>query len=186
MKSLLAAGVIVGLLGVTVAEYPASNSTADVQKLCNMMPNMIGCSVYKQCEAGKITGKYCDSFSILGDICHSDTGMGGMMPCKNYNSICGTDIQCTTAAPIPKIVTTSETTKSIVNMCQEMPMTGCSDCSSTSNCPDPLSTISSLCQAMSMSDCASWQSMCDAVVADGESAHFVSVCGSASTVVLNW
>ena len=91
--------------------YPVSNSTADVVKNCEMMPWMVGCSVWGACLAGHMSSSspYCDPFSILGDIC-TDGGMSGMVGCKTWMKLCETDSgtdQCQLLPPIPKVVDTT-------------------------------------------------------------------------------
>eukprot|EP00475_Leptophrys_vorax_P002871 TRINITY_DN1162_c0_g2_i1.p1 TRINITY_DN1162_c0_g2~~TRINITY_DN1162_c0_g2_i1.p1 ORF type:complete len:725 (+),score=128.48 TRINITY_DN1162_c0_g2_i1:60-2234(+) len=163
--------------------YPNANSSADLQMLCKMMPGMIGCSIQSHCDVGQLKGKFCDSFSILADICSGDRGMFMMKGCKSFNAICGTGskvLQCKSPGPIPNVLQTTSTVSSVQEMCSEMAMDGCGDCTSSTKCPDPLATVSKVCLSMEMSGCAGWHSMCDSLSRVGESGNFEYICGGGS------
>jgi len=152
--------------------YPASNISNAINMLCmpmlhgNMgMPSMAGCSVSRQCKAKKASGQYCNGMSILADVCFVEQ-MSGMSACKPYAALCRPSsmvMQCTMNPSVPNFVSGMSAKKSVLDMCQMMPMDPCSDCT-TSKCPDPLMTLGMLCQSMSgMKQCADWTKMCSSI-----------------------
>jgi len=117
----------------------------------------------------------------------NDPGMSGMTACSNYKSLCGVSgsmvKECTSSGPIPNVLQTATTVADIQAMCSAMPMDGCSGCTSSSQCPDPLATISTICLSMEMTGCSDWQSMCNSISMQGQSDAFEFVCGGSSGAV---
>ena len=110
------------------ADYIYEEAGQDVDSLCAMMPDMVGCELKKACGAG--THGFCNRFSLLGDICADDKGaMGSMMACHNYIALCaqGSKVrECTRRAPIPNFVTGTDARDTTIQMCSTMPaMQGC-------------------------------------------------------------
>ncbi|KDD71733.1 hypothetical protein H632_c4490p0, partial [Helicosporidium sp. ATCC 50920] len=152
-----------------------SVSNADIETLCKSMPFMTGCSLQRQCEQGSASGPYCQPFSILADLCIDMPSMNG---CQRYNALCGPGsvvTQCTTVTPVPHMVMTYDAIDAVLAMCSSMSMPGCSQCTSKSNCPDPIATLSNVCLGMpGMSQCAPFVAMCEAG-AGGQT--FAQLCG---------
>lgn len=140
------------------------DSLNDINVLCTAMPYMIGCSLHQACEDdSNNTSGACSPFSLLSDLC---LDMPGMKGCVRYNALCGTPgsvvEQCTVEAPIGKVLLTVPTTNAILQMCSTHNMPKCYTCTSSQNCPDPMSTISQLCLGMpGMSQCSTFFSFCD-------------------------
>lgn len=150
-------------------------SAADIATLCDAMSDMVGCTLWRSCQANTSAGSYCAPFSVLADMC---LDMPSMKGCEGYKALCaapGTVVrQCTTEGPIPQVLRTSQTADSILEMCSTHTMEGCQECRSLTDCPDPLATISKLCLGMpGMSQCTRFFSMCEAA---GET--FVGICGT--------
>lgn len=168
----------------TAYSYPDASSSADVANLCDMMPNMVGCSILSMCSNGTISSKskYCHPFSILADICAADTGMSAMRGCYNYNALCKSGsvvAQCSSSHPVPGLPTTFSAEQQTISMCKQMSMTGCATCQSSIDCADPFAAFTQVCMEMpGMSGCFNWKKMCAAVASDGELANFEGVCGS--------
>lgn len=104
-----------------------------------------------------------------------------MKDCKSYSELCevtGTAVlQCSLSSPIPGAPTTSQATQEVLQMCSEMSMSGCENCTSTSECPDPMGTLSEVCLGMSgMAGCSSFYSMCTMI-----ETTFTSLCGYESS-----
>lgn len=161
------------------------DSIEQIESLCDDMSDMIGCTLWKECEEMRSGGgggdgssnAQCTPFSILSDICYEMSGMSG---CDNYNKLCSAQgsvvKQCTEEGRISNVLTTSTTVDGILQMCSGHGMPACSQCTSYSNCPDPMSTMSALCLSMSgMSGCAQFDSFCQEA---GDT--FTSLCGQNS------
>lgn len=140
---------------------------ADINRLCKQMDYMPGCSINSLCNSNKALANepYCNSFSILADVCKTDMpGMGG---CENYVSLCNNKNslvpQCKINQPISNLPSTDLVNKQVKSICNEMAMDGCEKCSfktSYGKC-DLLAVYSQLCQAMpEMSQCGEWKTMC--------------------------
>ncbi|KAI9294049.1 Ctr-domain-containing protein [Neoconidiobolus thromboides FSU 785] len=161
--------------------YSNENIEADMINLCRNMPYMPGCSIRSLCGNSTQLQQeaYCDSFSILADVCKSDMpGMGG---CKNYVSLCkqGSLVpQCKDKLPISNLPNTETVNKQVKSICNEMTMDGCEKCATTSfyaNC-DLLGVYSQLCQAMpEMDQCSDWKKMCPGSV-DGKAQNNLPYC----------
>ncbi len=114
---------------------------------------MFGCGISTECSSHRISGKWCEPFSILADLC---TDMPGMTGCKSYKVMCkdGTKVrnslsvkgetnthpsvaqvkQCKRYPPLPKVLTTSTAMDDVVKLCTAMPsMDGCLDCYQPTN-----------------------------------------------------
>lgn len=156
-------------------EYPEDVAGENLDMLCMMMSNMVGCTLRRHCDSGAIPSMSprCTPFSLLTDICRNDPGMAGMGGCSDYRNICGTNStveQCTTETGTTAVLSTADATASARQACT---MHECSDCSQTS-CPDPLKSLSDVCQIMPMSSCSGLQSMCAA-----NSGNLGTLCSSA-------
>eukprot|EP01007_Sphenomonas_quadrangularis_P002753 NODE_461_length_1460_cov_269.064493_g342_i0.p1 GENE.NODE_461_length_1460_cov_269.064493_g342_i0~~NODE_461_length_1460_cov_269.064493_g342_i0.p1 ORF type:complete len:379 (+),score=55.82 NODE_461_length_1460_cov_269.064493_g342_i0:53-1189(+) len=137
---------------------------ADLASLCGpkAMPNMIGCALQLAC--GSSTEDYCHPLSLLADICQSDPGMVGMLGCSPYNRTCmvaqNPPSECASHGPLPGVIGTDKTTQDLIQMCREMVMAPCSQCTSPTHCPNPLLTMSTICKDHTMTECADWVDMC--------------------------
>jgi copper transporter 1 len=157
--------------------YPPSQSASDVAKLCDSMDFMSGCTIQRQCASrGLQQGEYCESWSVLQDICLIDTNMSRMKECTGYNQLCGnaqyanrTSVvkQCVSSPrALPGLPTTDTTAKQVRSICAEMSMSGCEKCAGTGDYPncDLLLVYSDLCiQMPGMSQCSDWKQMCAAI-----------------------
>lgn len=86
-------------------------------------------------------------------------------------------LQCSSSSPIPGAPTTSQATQEVLQMCSEMSMTGCENCTSVTQCPNPMGTLSEVCLGMSgMAGCNSFYSMCTMI-----GSTFQSLCGYESS-----
>ncbi|KAL6778020.1 CTR1 [Auxenochlorella protothecoides x Auxenochlorella symbiontica] len=155
---------------------PTSITEANITVLCDSMPFMSGCTLHNMCNAGTASGTYCDPFSILADLCVDMPGMNG---CQGWVALCsasGTKVaQCTQHAAVPNLVITFDAMDQVIDMCGQMYMDGCSDCTSRTACPNPILTLAQVCQGMpSMPECASYTAMCDG----GAAGTFATLCSS--------
>jgi len=140
---------------------PSSEVENDINGLCKMMGNMTGCSVNRICVDPRFgSGLYCTRFSILMELCN-DMQMGSY--CNAYQSMCvsGTAIkECETKyLPFPK---SKEMVGLIQNICSDMDMAGCEQCTGKGSTPcDVLVVYSQLCQSMpDMNQCSDWNNIC--------------------------
>lgn len=159
--------------------YPSGYAASDLVDLCLAMPQMSGCSLYRKCVDGKISGdKICDDpFTLVTWICAGDS-MGGMGGCRNYTSLCkqGSMVQqCKLNTP-ESFPTTMMAKQIALGLCDQMEMSQCSSCSS-SKCNDAISTFSSVCLSMDMEGCDSWRTMCTSLMEFDPSAVLVDICG---------
>jgi copper transporter 1 len=159
------------------ADYimPESIVQEDLENLCISMPNMVGCSFRTACTNGTAEGDWCSPFSLLGTICEE---MSSMRDCSNYNSLCfspGSVVaQCSTEKPIPSAPSTEEATKTVISLCSDHGMVGCEKCTSISNCPHPLDSLSEICLGMPyMAGCSKFFAMCTSTGDD-----FSQLCGT--------
>jgi hypothetical protein len=93
--------------------YPDDLAIADIKMNCEMMPFMIGCSVWRACQRGDMDAdsKSCKPFSVLASLC-IDQGMSGMSGCKVYTPLCvpaSVVTQCREQSAIPRMVSTNPT-----------------------------------------------------------------------------
>lgn len=135
---------------------------------CQMMPNMVGCTVERICTSpdssrGVTRSPYCAEFSVLKDLC---VDMPGMSPCKNYTSMCSNVsvvAECSMKSlPLPKTMALSNT---VEKMCDAMYMEPCSKCKKQGKmlqC-DLLQVYSDLCLSMWMDGCEEWQNLCKVI-----------------------
>jgi copper transporter 1 len=135
---------------------------------CQMMPNMVGCTVERICTSSDSSravtrSPYCAEFSVLKDLC---VDMPGMSPCKNYTSMCSNVsvvAECSMKSlPLPKTMSLSNT---VEQMCDAMYMEPCSKCTKQGKmlqC-DLLQVYSDLCLSMWMEGCEQWESMCKVI-----------------------
>ncbi|GFR45649.1 hypothetical protein Agub_g7059 [Astrephomene gubernaculifera] len=149
-------------------EYPAASIAADLVSLCMDMPYMPGCTVMFACQAGDITGDFCQPFTLLSSIC---ADMPSMRGCKAYRTLCAnTSVvdQCKLYPAIPGLPTTKLSATAIATLCSgsmASTMTICGTCSQIS-CPDYLGGIVGLCSGMpSMKGCGIYTSWCNASAA---------------------
>eukprot|EP00010_Vexillifera_abyssalis_P008228 CAMPEP_0201544484 /NCGR_PEP_ID=MMETSP0173_2-20130828/1099_1 /ASSEMBLY_ACC=CAM_ASM_000268 /TAXON_ID=218659 /ORGANISM="Vexillifera sp., Strain DIVA3 564/2" /LENGTH=352 /DNA_ID=CAMNT_0047952613 /DNA_START=47 /DNA_END=1105 /DNA_ORIENTATION=+ len=135
-----------------------------VDMLCNMMPQMNGCSVNHYCYHEGMNEGYCAPFSILKDLCIDMPMMGG---CQDYQKMCATPgsvvAQCET--PYLSMASTMETTQLIQSMCSSHYMPQCEtfdDCTGSASAPcDTLELYSDLCKSMpNMFECQMWDELC--------------------------
>lgn len=159
---------------------PQKQAIQDVGGLCAAMPYMVGCSLNNACENGTASGALCDPFVILATICYE---MPGMRDCANYNSLCSTPgsvvEECTTIAEgVANAPSTAQATDAVLTMCAEMEMKGCDACTSKTECPQPLETLSQICLGMpGMSGCSQFFAMCNTA-----GSTFTTLCGSSAPV----
>ena len=118
----------------------------------------IGCYMRSLCAMSEEGDSYpyCKPFSILADICAKD--MPKMNDCHVYTTLCltpgSTVEQCRLNPPVQGLPTTSQAKKLVQNICQEMEMTGCVECTSDLRKCNGLKTYSNLCYQMpGMSQC---------------------------------
>jgi len=172
-------------------EYAAN----DVTSLCNTM-TMFACGIDSYCHKNSHTDQYCDSFSILADICVVDH-MSGMSGCSNYTRLCSNVAtsmvpQCNQSIAMPNVLTTSSSKSAIKSLCSSMSMGQCQQCvvpstgatcdckSLSSTCivkstASLLSVLSDVCLEMPMSDCNGFTQMCSTAGSD-----FDAVCKGSS------
>lgn len=116
--------------GCQTFEYSNANATADMASLCNAMFWMPGCTILKLCDQ-HADSHYCQPMSILADVCVKDPGMSRMKGCATYNNLCKSSTvvqQCSVRAPIPHLLSTSNVTSFVRQMCQSHAMAGCEKC----------------------------------------------------------
>jgi len=134
---------------------PATQVQQYITGLCSMM-YMVECTVENLCENKNASGQYCDPFSIYKELCMSMMMSG----CEAYESMCksGSRVkQCLT--DIPNIPNDTNLQGLIEDICTEMDMPPCSQCTIAS-C-DSLSVYSALCKQMPMmSQCLEWKTFC--------------------------
>eukprot|EP01007_Sphenomonas_quadrangularis_P001681 NODE_271_length_1707_cov_132.750302_g199_i0.p1 GENE.NODE_271_length_1707_cov_132.750302_g199_i0~~NODE_271_length_1707_cov_132.750302_g199_i0.p1 ORF type:complete len:411 (-),score=36.14 NODE_271_length_1707_cov_132.750302_g199_i0:427-1659(-) len=141
-------------------------SLANLAGLCgtNGMPNMVGCALQAACARN--AEHYCHPMSLLADVCLRDPGMIGMMGCSEYNRTCiaspNPPKECSEHGPLPYVLGTDRTTQNLLEMCRQMSMAACSQCTSEMACANPLLTISTVCKDHTMVQCADWIAMCTA------------------------
>lgn len=161
--------------------------TDDLTQLCAAMPFMVGCTLWKQCEADTAAGAYCELPSLAGDICTED--MTAMKGCEAYNALCGSNStvveQCLSAGPIPDHVLTFTVKDGIDSLCNTHCMGGCDVCGLTSEwktCSEPLMVLARMCYEMpTMPECdaTGFNGMCmDPEVKE----NFPLVCGEPPVV----
>jgi len=168
--------------------YPKADMDADLAALCGTtvgsggaMSWMPGCSVRQTCIAkGMLSSDYCDSFSILANICSTGNGemMTGMAGCKKYVQLCGADATgtkveaCTSKAAIKNLPTTADALKYAVEGCDtHKESDGCKNnaCMAGApsvSCRDPFSAIYKSCKedkTRAVCTKSSWTTMCQAV-----------------------
>lgn len=107
---------------------------------------------------------WCKPFSVLATVCNE---MGSMSGCNGYNGMCqtpGSVIQaCTAQGPIPNSLSTDDATSAVIAMCSTHSMVGCQNCTSPSQCPHPMNTLSQVCLEMpGMSGCDAFYNFCHA------------------------
>eukprot|EP00301_Raphidiophrys_heterophryoidea_P027799 c9829_g1_i1.p1 GENE.c9829_g1_i1~~c9829_g1_i1.p1 ORF type:complete len:314 (+),score=54.97 c9829_g1_i1:283-1224(+) len=158
---------------------------------------MFACGIDSYCRSKHLTSKYCDSFSILSDICSADH-MSKMSNCTNWSKLCTPNntmvSQCSQDASMPNVLTTDSSKTAIKNLCTSMTMSECKqcvvpstnaacDCSGlSSTCAIPSSSslflvLSDICLGMpGMSDCSGFSQMCLSAGSD-----FNGVCSSGSS-----
>jgi hypothetical protein len=143
-------------------------------------------SLVYSCNASKLQGGLCDTWSLVGGICSTKYGeaMTSMSGCKNYNVICdqsqatkcnctfpsSTPPECNTMSP--KLPPTMKAQQLVHSICSSKALPACSKCAvSTSMTPmmammsyckdDPLDVLSDLCTAMPSSpNCTDWSAWC--------------------------
>eukprot|EP00889_Picochlorum_renovo_P000800 jgi/Picre1/27830/NNA_000794.t1 len=76
--------------------------------------------------------------------------------------------------PIPSAPSTEEATKTVISLCSDHGMVGCEKCTSISNCPHPLDSLSEICLGMPyMAGCSKFFAMCTSTGDD-----FSQLCGT--------
>jgi copper transporter 1 len=144
--------------------------SSDLEKLCQAMPFMVGCSMWKACTDGKANAQssLCSLTSIAGNICGPDE-MGKMKGCEAWNALCaaGTKVeQCLKNPPAVGVPTTYNTKADIDGVCTTHSMDGCQECTSVGNmnfrsCPEVFNIYGRLCVSMpDMETCAHWKQFC--------------------------
>ncbi|KAI8905166.1 Ctr copper transporter family-domain-containing protein [Gorgonomyces haynaldii] len=117
--------------------------------------DMPGCTLFRNC---KTNDPFCRPFSILGDLC---SDMPKMKGCQTYTKLCASGSvvpQCQSEPPLMTFPKTSQARKLVQDICKEMDMPGCQEC--TRSC-DYMETYIDLCQQMpKMSQCQLYDSMC--------------------------
>ncbi|EFJ45001.1 hypothetical protein VOLCADRAFT_94692 [Volvox carteri f. nagariensis] len=58
-------------------KYPDSAALANINTLCNSMPDMPGCAIARACASDRrrVSDKYCRPFVLLATLCHDMPGM---------------------------------------------------------------------------------------------------------------
>lgn len=147
------------------ASYHFADPAGTVKDMCDMMDTMPGCSVRTRvCGNSKYSSsEYCEPLSLMADVC-TDMTMG-VTGCVLYQNVCttGTAVtECSSPSLKAVLPTTKVARDNIKAICDSMPMSDCSSCSSGS-C-DYLTVYSNLCMAMpTMSQCGDWSLFCKAV-----------------------
>ncbi|KAI3436176.1 hypothetical protein D9Q98_002231 [Chlorella vulgaris] len=151
-------------------ERSAADWTDDLELLCQQMPFMVGCSMWKQCTGGQADADspYCSLASLVADICVADQ-MNSMNGCEAHNALCGDGTvvqQCLDPGAAPNVPTTFLTKANIDGVCTSHAMDGCQDCTSVGrtnfkSCPELFNTYSKLCVSMpEMPQCQEWALFC--------------------------
>jgi len=144
-------------------ELPDEEVESNIDLLCTSMPEMPGCTVDNICKSSKYSNDiYCVPFSVYKDLCLDMPMMNG---CQDYKSMCNVSsvvLECSTPAlPLPS---TMDIEDLITSMCNQMPMEGCNECTSSLSDCDLLTTYSDLCMSMpSMSECTDWKTYCELI-----------------------
>jgi hypothetical protein len=156
------------------AYYSRDDMSDDLDAICSKLPTASACSIRNICAEGRAHGTYCETFSLLADLCG---GVGEAMNmqadhtgCTKWHALCDTPstavTQCTTRRALPSYFNSSVAESSAAYLCKMMPdMHECEACTSTGTCKDPLLTYSKICLAMEMDGCEAWSSMCSALPA---------------------
>jgi hypothetical protein len=164
------------------AYYSRADMSDDLDAICLKLPTASACSIRNMCAEGRAHGTYCETFSLLADLCG---GVGEAMTrqtehagCTKWHDLCDTPstavTQCTTRRALPSYVNSSVAESSAAYLCKMMPdMQECDACTSTT-CKDPLLTYSKICLAMEMDGCEAWSSMCSDLPADKDAAELLS------------
>ncbi|KAJ1480421.1 hypothetical protein T484DRAFT_1810876 [Baffinella frigidus] len=180
--------------------YPAIEVLADIAAVCTAQPKLSGCSVYKACnEGGGASGPFCNTWSILADLCSGGTVATGVATgggagatgvaagCKHYAQLCGVGetsvTQCSDPQlrPVQSLVSAAVAAADVAAMCDAMSMPDCATCTAAL-CPDPLLSLGKLCISMpGMTDCLHWKVMCSE---DGAEA-LTAFCGVTSGETCN-
>lgn len=149
----------------TTFTLSTSEINPNISALCDMMPNMPGCTLDTICSAVGpsfiTTSAYCARFVILKTLC-DDMGY-----CDAYRSMCraGSVVaQCnSTMLPLPSRDSTADY---IQNMCNALNAAECNKCKdqngnfSPASC-DLLGVYSDLCElSPNMAECQSWRNIC--------------------------
>ncbi|EKX51209.1 hypothetical protein GUITHDRAFT_103126 [Guillardia theta CCMP2712] len=132
------------------------NDTAintDMQSLCTAMSYMTGCNIMNDCNSKKLTGVYCQPWSLISDVCDTSTGetMSMMKGCQaNYNLLCKTGTKVTgCGTPVPGMIPTKTLTQRVYDYCQiqDPKPSGCNGCAANGmGCVNPLTTLSEMCK----------------------------------------
>jgi len=147
------------------AKYVLPDSTIlpFISALCGMMPTMPGCTINSICQDPQYSGsEYCKPFAVYKVLCND---MPKMNNCTAYKSMCS-PINGTSSVQQCKMNAIQAPNSSycfslITDMCSEMFMDGCAEC--TKSC-EYLQYYSDMCLSMpDMSDCADWKKMCSPI-----------------------
>jgi len=139
---------------------PSAMVNNDITMLCGMMGNMSGCAINTICSNDQYKkGVYCAPFSIYKSLCKDMM----MKPCDDYSAVCVANSairECNMQTlPLPSSMALS---KLITDICADMSMPGCEQCTGGGMVPcDVLTVYSDLCLSMpDMNQCADWHSIC--------------------------
>lgn len=147
------------------ANYRIANPGDVVADMCDMMSVMPTCSIRSRvCSKSKwSSSEYCEPSSLMADVC-TDMTMG-VTGCVNYVSMCrnGTVVKECSEPSLKNVLPTTTVARDLIkDICNSMPMSDCSSCSS-GTC-DYLTVYSNLCMSMpTMSQCSVWSKFCTAV-----------------------
>lgn len=152
---------VINPTNTTCANYqPDPNLiTGYTASMCNgMMADMPGCTVYRLCQAHSYSGDYCQPYSIYQDVCMQ---MPMMKNCSMYRTMCVTgSLVKICSTPTLDLPAENVIKANISDICSEMNMQPCADCTSTA-CSDPLTVYSELCLSMpDMPQCGPWNTLC--------------------------
>eukprot|EP01126_Amoeba_proteus_P060268 TRINITY_DN7952_c0_g1_i1.p1 TRINITY_DN7952_c0_g1~~TRINITY_DN7952_c0_g1_i1.p1 ORF type:complete len:348 (-),score=50.34 TRINITY_DN7952_c0_g1_i1:212-1255(-) len=146
----------------------------NIEMICGlhgMMPEMVGCSVWRICH-GNATGSaekdsvYCQPFSLYKAVCQPMMGMGA---CGDYRKLCNVTNTAVEDCKISVLPLTDEQTlvKEVKEICSSMFMVACEECESQDGKPrscDYLQVYSALCLVMpNMPQCGVWKVMCRSI-----------------------
>ncbi|PSC69979.1 putative ATP-dependent RNA helicase DDX11 [Micractinium conductrix] len=154
--------------------------SSDLASLCNSMPFMVGCSMWRDCQPlqeqkdpatnnSMAFGTYCGMPSLVGAACAEMPKMKG---CEAYLALCAAPgsvvAACNKPGVPPSVLRTYDTKADVDAICAspDANSDACAACDSEGNvfgikCPDPLAALVELCDVTPAPvQCANLTAMC--------------------------